>query len=183
MTEPTGPHLPGFPDRVVLTGFMGSGKSTVGRILARSVWWRFLDVDREIEHAAGTTIADIFRLHGEAHFRQLEHETIARLLNDSRVVLSLGGGAIEDERTRALLLNDPATRLVHLEASFDTVLLRTSGTDAIRPVLADRANLEARYLRRLPLYRLAHLTLPVDNLTPRAAAQALAARLQLTPPC
>ena len=65
--------------RIVLTGFMGSGKSTVGPLLARRLGWRFVDVDDVIEAEAGTAIAELFRTHGEAHFRGIEHATIARL--------------------------------------------------------------------------------------------------------
>ena len=83
------------PRRIVLTGFMGSGKSTVGPLVAARLGWRFLDVDDVIEAEAGVAIAEIFARHGEAHFRELERATIARLAADGALVLALGGGAIE----------------------------------------------------------------------------------------
>jgi len=173
------PDFSASPQRIVLTGFMGAGKSTVGRLLAHQLDWRFIDVDDQIEATAGTTIADLFRAHGEPWFRELEHQTIRQLATEDHLVLGLGGGAIEDQRTRALLLSTEGTHLVHLEATLETVLFRCQGTEDVRPILADRLNLEARYQRRLPLYRLAHLTLPVDNLSPEAVADALREKIGL----
>ncbi len=167
------------PRRIVLTGFMGSGKSTVGPLVAQRLGWAFLDVDDVIEAQAGATIAEIFALHGEAAFRDREHATIALLATGDALVLALGGGAIEREATRTLLLGDPATLLVHLEVELATTLARCGGTEHTRPVLADEANLAARYQRRLPLYRTAHVSIAVDALTPDQIADAVlrAARL------
>jgi shikimate kinase len=161
------------PRRLVLTGFMGSGKSTVGPLLAARLGWSFLDVDEVIEAEAGTTIAALFARHGEAAFRERERATIARLAAQDALVLALGGGAIEHEATRALLLEGPGTLLVHLEVRLETTLERCGGTEQSRPVLADRAHLEARYLRRLPLYRAAHLSIAADALTPEEVAEAI----------
>ena len=101
--------------RIVLTGFMGSGKSTVGPLLAARLGWQFLDSDNVIEAEAGCTLAELFSRHGEPTFRDLEHSTIARLASADRLVLALGGGAIERDATRSLLLTTPGTLLVHLE--------------------------------------------------------------------
>ncbi len=90
---------PAKVQRIVLTGFMGAGKTTVGRLLARRLSWRFLDADAEIESATGATIAQIFQERGEPWFREFEHETIRGLLASESLVLALGGGAIEDSRT------------------------------------------------------------------------------------
>lgn len=161
------------PRRIVLTGFMGSGKSTVGPLLAARLGWSFLDVDDVIEAEAGTTIAEIFARHGEAAFRKQEQETISRLAAGDSLVLALGGGAIENDATRALLLTTPGTLLVHLEVELATTLKRCQGTEQTRPILADQANLAARYQRRLPLYRTAHISIPVDALTPDEAVNAI----------
>ena len=160
-------------DRIVLTGFMGAGKTTVGNLLGERLGWRFVDVDAQIEGTAGSSIAELFAERGEPWFRQLEHETIQQLLEADCLVLALGGGAIEDERTRSLLLNLPGTQLIHLEASLETILDRCRGTEDLRPILQDSANLEGRYLKRLPLYRQAHLTLAVDSIHPAAAVEAI----------
>jgi shikimate kinase len=159
--------------RVVLTGFMGAGKTTVGKMLAGRMNWRFLDADAEIEAATGTAIARIFEERGEPWFRRFEHETIRGLLVSESLVLALGGGAIEDPRTRSLLLNGQGTLLVHLDASLETVLQRCHGTETLRPVLQDRPNLEDRYQRRLPLYRESHLTVSVDSLPPAMVVDAI----------
>jgi shikimate kinase len=161
------------PRRIVLTGFMGSGKSTVGPLVAARLGWKFIDVDDVIEAEAGCKIAELFTRHGEPAFRVREHATIARLAADDRLVLALGGGAIERAETRELLLSSPGTLLVHLEVELATTLERCSGTEHTRPILADQVNLASRYTRRLPLYRTAHLSIRVDALTPDQAAAAV----------
>jgi len=161
------------PRRIVLTGFMGSGKSTVGPLVAARLGWSFTDVDDVIEADAGTTIAEIFARHGEARFREREHATIARLAGGDGLVLALGGGAIENEATRALLVSSSGTLLVHLEVELATTLARCGGTEHTRPILADQANLASRYVRRLPLYREAHVSIAVDALTPEQVVDAI----------
>jgi shikimate kinase len=167
------------PRRIVLTGFMGSGKSTVGPLLAGRLGWNFLDVDDVIEAEAGATISELFARHGEAQFRDREYATIARLATADALVLALGGGAIERTETRDLLLASNGTLLVHLEVELATTLARCAGTEHTRPILADQANLANRYSRRVPLYRSAHVSIPVDTLTPDQVVDAVlkAARL------
>ena len=152
---------------------MGSGKSTVGPLVAQRLGWRFLDADDVFETEAGMTIAEFFARHGEPAFRDREHATIARLATADALVLALGGGAIERDATRDLLLNSPGTLLVHLEVTLPTTLARCRGTEHTRPILADHANLEARYQRRLPLYRTAHVSVVVDTLTPAQVTDAI----------
>ena len=130
-------------------------------------------MDEVIETEAGCRIAEIFARHGEAAFRAREQETIARLAASDSLVLALGGGAIEAAPTRALLTGSDGTLLVHLEVALATTLARCGGTEQTRPVLADQANLAARYQRRLPLYRTAHVTIAVDELTPEEVADAI----------
>ncbi len=152
---------------------MGSGKSTVGPLLAARLGWRFVDVDDVIEAEAGCAIAEIFRRDGEPAFRALEHATIARLAAGDELVLALGGGAIERAETRELLLHAPGTLLVHLEVRLETTLARCSGSEGTRPVFADQANLAARYERRLPLYRMAHASVAADERTPEEIVDAI----------
>ncbi len=179
---------------LALTGFMGAGKTTVGKLVASRQGWRFLDVDAVIETENGHSIAELFQKHGEAWFREREHRTIAELVQADSVVnltetqaestvlqpcvLALGGGAIEDARTRRLLLQSPAVRLIYLDVSLDEAIRRCSvEAQILRPVLADRERLAARYRQRLPLYRQAHLTVPVDGLLPEEIAQRIADHL------
>jgi shikimate kinase len=159
--------------RIVLTGFMGSGKTTVGPLVAARLSWRFVDADDVIEAEAGVPITEIFARQGEAVFREKEHATIARLAEGDGLVLALGGGAIETAATRELLLTAPGTILVHLEVELATTLTRCGGTEHTRPILADQANLASRYEQRLPLYRTAHVSIAVDELTPDQVADAI----------
>ncbi len=159
--------------RIVLTGFMGSGKTTVGPLVAERLGWSFVDADDVIAAEAGATIPEIFRTEGETEFRRRERATIARLAGGEGLVLALGGGAIEDAETRMLLLTMPETLVVHLEVKLETTLARCRGTEHLRPVLADEANLASRYERRLPLYRMAHVSIHVDTLTPEEVAEAI----------
>jgi shikimate kinase len=152
---------------------MGSGKSTVGPLIAARLGWRFVDVDDVIEAEAEATIAQLFARQGEALFRDREHTTITRLVAGDSLILALGGGAIEHPTTLALLLNTRGTLLVHLEVELATTLVRCQGTEHMRPILADQANLAKRYQRRLPLYRAAHVSIPVDALTPEQAVDAI----------
>jgi len=173
MSEQKQPGVKTSYHRIVLTGFMGSGKSTVGPLVAKRLGWRFIDADNVIEADAGIPISEIFVRHGEPHFREQERATIARLVATDALVLALGGGAIETEPTRTLLTGSEGTLLVHLEVQLSTTVARCGGTEGARPVLADQANLAKRYERRLPLYRTAHITISVDKLTPAEVADAI----------
>ena len=173
MNPPTQSEMLTSYSRIALTGFMGSGKSTVGPLLAARLGWRFVDADDVIEAEAGMPIAKIFSMHGEPHFRELERATIARLITTNNLVLALGGGAIETEAVRNLLTDGEGTLLVHLEVQLTTTLARCGGTEGTRPIFADQANLAKRYERRLPLYRTAHISIAVDDLTPSEVAAAI----------
>ncbi|MGB7264081.1 MAG: shikimate kinase, partial [Terracidiphilus sp.] len=149
------------------------GKTTAGPMVAERLGWRFVDADDVIEAEAGCTIPEIFRRDGEAAFRERERTAIARLGGGDGLVLALGGGAIEAAETRSLLLASAETLLVHLEIELETTLARCRGTEQLRPILADQANLADRYARRLPLYRTAHVSISVDALTPEQVAEAV----------
>lgn len=159
--------------RIVLTGFMGSGKSTVGPLVASRLGWSFVDADDVIVAETSMAISEFFARHGEAAFRDREHKAIARLAAREELVLALGGGAIEHVATRDMLLAAPGTLLIHLEVELATSLVRCRGTEGTRPILADHANLTARYARRLPLYRTAHASIIVDALTPDEVVEAI----------
>ena len=141
-------------DRVVLTGFMGSGKSTIGPLLADCLGWRFLDLDSEIERRDGRSVARIFAESGEPHFRKLESAALATLLGRRRVVLALGGGAPEELGNRLLLEQTPLTAVVYLAAPFEALVTRCLEQPgaAERPVLADLSAAERRFKARRRLY-------------------------------
>ncbi|MDP9039059.1 MAG: shikimate kinase [Acidobacteriota bacterium] len=172
--------------RVVLVGFMGAGKTTIGRLLAERLGWEFLDLDAYIESRAGESVREIFAVHGEPHFRRLESGALASALGRSHVVLALGGGTPETLTNRLLLEQTPGTATVFLDAPFpalfDRCMLQAlNGPDGetARPLLADPAAAEARFAARQPVYRrLARITLPTADLTPKEAASLLVTRLQ-----
>ena len=141
-------------DRVVLTGFMGSGKTTVGRALAERLGWQFLDLDAEIERRDGRSVPQVFAESGEAHFRHLETAALAALLGQRQVVLALGGGAPEELGNRLLLEQTPRPAVVYLAASLETLIARCEQEDALagtagRPLLAEA---EQRFAVRRQLY-------------------------------
>ena len=109
---------------MILTGFMGAGKSTVGAILARDLGWRFIDLDQVIEASSQSTVAEIFRDYGEAEFRRRERQAVQQLSSEEEIVLALGGGTVEDESTRSLLIHSPGNCLVFLHAELPELLAR-----------------------------------------------------------
>jgi shikimate kinase len=170
---------PAGVDRIVLTGFMGSGKTSVGRLLAERLGWKFLDLDREIEQRDGRSVPQIFDESGEAHFRRLETAALASLLGQRRLVLALGGGAPEELGNRLLLEQTPHTAVVYLNAPYATLLERCTVQAAdpeatARPVLADLVAAEARFHARRPHYeRIASHSVETSEMEIEAAAEAV----------
>jgi len=164
---------------IVLTGFMGAGKSTIGALLAERLGWRFVDSDRMVEERAGTTVAEIFERRGEAAFREMEGEAIRAAAGGERVVLALGGGALERAQTREFLASLTGWRVIFLEAPFDTLMSRCAGqaNAPVRPVLRDRERLAERWKTRLPLYAAAHVTIATAERTPEAVIERILAEL------
>jgi shikimate kinase len=142
---------------VCLTGFMGSGKSTAGRLLARQLGWPHVDLDASIEESTGLEIPQIFAELGEPEFRRIEHEELARAAGEaaesrrSRIV-SLGGGTIAQPRNLALLREHSAV-LIWLECPLDVLLTRCAQITN-RPLFRDEASFRDLYRQRLPFYQL-----------------------------
>jgi len=166
--------------RIVLTGFMGAGKTTVGAILARRLGWDFVDSDRIVEARAGCTIGEIFSREGEQAFREKEAAAIRDIAKSEHLVIGLGGGAVEAAATREFLSSLSDTLIVFLEAPLETLLARCAGHEdgPVRPVLADRDRLSERWSRRLPWYAQAHLTVETGGLSPEEVADWIIRRLQ-----
>ncbi len=143
---------------IVVVGFMGAGKTTVGRLLAAKLGIPFTDSDHVIEARAGKPIPQIFADDGEPAFRQLEHEVIAGLLAGDDTVLALGGGAATHAGTRAALAA-AAVPVVYLRVSYAQAMSRVGG-DQGRPMLA-RTDVARLHRDRDPLYAQA-ATLTVD---------------------
>jgi shikimate kinase len=158
---------------IVLVGFMGAGKTTVGRLLSERLGLPFADSDRIIEQRSGRSIPQIFAEDGEPAFRTLEHQVIAGLLDGPALVLALGGGAAEHPGTRDRLA---AAEVVYLQVGYEQAMHRVGG-DSGRPLLA-RPDLAVTYQRRLPLYAgIATLTVSTDGRAPEAIGEDILARL------
>lgn len=138
-----------MPGLLAIVGYMGSGKSTIGRAVARELGWDFVDLDHDVEHRAGRSIPDIFASSGEEFFRDLEHRALLDALDGaSERVVACGGGIVVRPENRERL-GDVAT--VFLEEDLGVLFDRTRG--AGRPLRsARREEFEQRYAERLPAY-------------------------------
>ena len=155
---------------ITLTGFMGSGKTTVGKVLADFLGCPFMDLDDLVVKKAGKSIPDIFAQDGEPAFRQLEAQVLRKTVEkyaESTAVLALGGGAVLAPASAALLREK--TVCIYLRATLDTLLARLEGETAGRP-LAD-ASLADRLASREPIYEeTAHVIIDTDGLSPDEVA-------------
>jgi shikimate kinase len=178
-THSVPPHL----RRIVLTGFMGAGKSTIGRLLASRLSWDFLDLDAHLESRTGATIPELFARHGEPHFRQLESSALASALGRSSTVIALGGGTPEILTNRLLLEQTPGTTTIFLDAPFETLFDRCVLQAIDRPVLSDLEQARSRFAQRQPLYRrLARIALQTEALTPEDTVASLLSSLEKITP-
>ena len=140
---------------IYLTGFMGSGKTTVGRTLARVLGRPFKDLDRIIESRSGEPISQTFETRGEGFFRALESECLEELAGQSRSVIAAGGGLPMSERNRDLMRGSGL--IVHLKADLETCRGRMAGADtgtgaAVRPLWQDGPALERLFQSRQQAY-------------------------------
>ena len=155
---------------VTLTGFMGSGKTTVGKVLADFLGCPFMDLDDLVVKKAGKSIPEIFAQDGEAAFRQVEARILRQTVvkyGETTAVLALGGGAVTTPASASLL--HEKTVCIYLRATLDTLLGRLAGETSGRP-LAD-ASLADRLASREPIYEeTAHVIIDTDGLTPDEVA-------------
>ena len=158
--------------RIVLIGFMGSGKSTVGPLVARRLGWTFADLDAEVEADQGRRVADIFAALGEAAFRRAEQAAAERVTARTRVVVAAGGGAFTERGTRAALQKGALT--VWLRCALDALLTRIPA-DGSRPLAANRATIGALLRSREADYALADLTVDTTRTPPEVVASVIAA--------
>ena len=156
---------------VVLIGYMASGKSTLGRILAKKLSYEFIDLDDYIEKNEKSTISNIFKLKGEIHFRKLETHYLNELLNSkSNLVLSLGGGTPCYSNNMDLVLNAKNVKSFYLKTSIPTLIARLKNEKSKRPLVAhiktDEMLVEfigKHLFERSQFYNLANVTLATDK--------------------
>lgn len=156
---------------IVLTGFMGTGKTTIGRALAKKLQMGLVDIDEEIEKEQKMSINDIFSRHGEPHFRDIETAMIQELSRDNNIIISTGGGAVlRDENMEALKENGI---IFCLNATAETILERT-GRSQDRPLLKvenPKEKITELLAYRRPFYERAGIMIETDGKTPLEVVQ------------
>lgn len=167
-----------LPKRVVLVGPMGAGKTTIGRLLAKELGYRFMDTDRIIEERCGANIPWIFDVEGEDGFRQRETAMLEELSSETATVLATGGGAVMRPENRPLLRKDSV--IVYLRTSIEQQVERTR-KDRNRPLLQSEdpeAVLRTLFALRDPIYtELADIIMYTDRKSPRLVVRQLANRI------
>jgi shikimate kinase len=171
---------------VALTGFMGAGKTTVGRALANLIRWSFFDLDYEIELREKLLVREIFQLHGEPAFREIETDTLRSVLQQASgpTVIALGGGTFV-QSVNADLLRSRGARVVFLETEIEELYQRCRAADhhspqSFRPLAATPDAFRTLYAQRLPFYRSADLTVNATGKTDEELAQEIALSLRLS---
>ena len=148
-------------DKVYLVGFMGAGKTSVARALARRLDWRAVDVDDMIEQREHQSVASIFYRHGEPHFRASERAALLEQLPHRHLVVSTGGGTFVDPENRSLINGDGLS--VWLDVPIERLIARVP-SDGRRPLANDRAEFERLFISRRGAYAQAHHRLDAGHL-------------------
>ncbi len=155
---------------IVLTGMMGAGKSTVGQLLAQQLKIEFADIDSLIENKENKTISEIFEIFGEEHFRTLEKNIIKQCFKSQNQIISLGGGAFENQETQKFLLSNAT--VIYLKTTPETILKRVKNNNS-RPLLNSNNNIQkiAEMINiRKNNYEKAHHSITTDNKKPNEIA-------------
>lgn len=160
--------------RLILTGFMGCGKSTLGRKLAQTLGLPFLDTDKQIEKETHQRIPDIFSLYGEEHFREVERQVLELCLQQPQAVVATGGGALVEQTNLDLALQ--AGWVIYIDMPPEQLLERVLFSPKDRPLI-DVPNPEdvffQRFEERLPFYQQAHVSVETVGLRPEQAVDVL----------
>jgi shikimate kinase len=164
---------------IILTGFMGTGKTSVGKRLARRLGWQFVDIDSLIVASAKESVVNLFAEHGEAVFRRLEQRAIRRVVRGDEQVIATGGGAFVNPTNRSLLRT--VGPVICLTAKPSTILQRVGPTAARRPMLtppsagqgegAVRSRIERLLQQRAPAYAKADLRIATDGASVEEAVE------------
>lgn len=148
---------------IYLVGFMGAGKTEVGRRLAELLAWTFIDLDREIEIREAKTISEIFRQQGESYFRELEGLELQRVSRGKSTVVAVGGGAFCSAENQEIIARTGTS--VWLDAPLDLLLARCSAASELRPLFKTRHEMSRLLEARRPHYAKAALHLQVAGLS------------------
>ncbi len=174
------------PELVALTGFMGAGKTTVGRSLANLLRWSYFDLDYEIEQSEKLLVREIFQLRGEAGFREIETKSLRLVLQQGSgpTVIALGGGTFV-QPANAELLRKRGARVVFLETEIEELLRRCQAAEQYssqnpRPLAATPQAFRLLYAQRLPSYRSADLTVSATGKAVDELAQEIVLRMHLS---
>ncbi len=166
--------------KIVLLGFMGSGKSTIGKLLSERLKVPFLDLDEEIVRKTGLSIPEIFSSLGEENFREIERETLIGLLSKpGSLVVSTGGGAPAYKDNMELINKNSIS--IYLKADFEKLWKRIS-QDGNRPLVATgKEKVRKLFERRIPFYERANIVVRTDNQTPEETTDEILKKLNSLP--
>jgi len=156
---------------IYLVGFMGTGKTSVGKELARKKKWKFLDLDELIELRDKRTISDIFALEGEAYFRRLERKTLKEVAKENKFIVGCGGGVVINKDNIKVMKETGI--IICLKATPTVILKRTKDTN-IRPLLNvnnPKDKIELLLKLRSPYYALAHRCIDTSKLSVKEVAE------------
>lgn len=161
---------------IYLVGFMGSGKSTIGRMLASQLNMEFVDIDKEVEKSLGLKIKEIFEKFGEQHFRHLEREKLREYIGKTGYVVSTGGGLGADRQMMELMKQDG--KVIWIDASLETILERCIN-DTDRPLLKlPPEELSNLFEKRKEVYSLADIKVSSDGVLPENLVKLILSRLE-----
>src|SRR6185503_17574698 len=157
-------------DKIYLVGFMGAGKTTLARALARRLDWEAVDIDELIEKREHATVSEIFARQGEAYFRSVERAVLLGQLGPRHQIVATGGGTFVDPLNRAAINGDGAS--IWLDVPLERLIARVPA-DGRRPLAADRPEFERLYASRRPSYEQAHYRIEAGRASVDAVVEQL----------
>ena len=166
---------------LVLTGMMGSGKSSIGKELSNILSLKFYDTDLEIEKMLNMTVPDIFKNKGENYFRKIEEKISIDLINGDEKVVALGGGAFLNKKIREIVLKKSTS--VWIDVDISTIIKRMKISKNIRPKLDYKdlkSSITAILAKRSPIYQLANIRIKATNISKKKIANEIKKKYELS---